>query len=139
MVGQQVQQAFLSGVHYDWAAAEPKDPLEKMLVTVGEEPPARVKLEDGTNLAIVRFEVQAKNHPQKEIKYVDSCVKVYSWICALCTRNKLKTVPGFAETETAKDFIKLNVVIKVVTLQFESNKDLLTALTCSLTRIFKCW
>ena len=48
--------------------------------------PAHTKIEDVSNLPIVRFKVQAKNHALKEIKHMDSCVKVYSWIWTLCTQ-----------------------------------------------------
>ena len=85
--------------------------------------------------------MHAKSHVQKEIKYMDTCVKVYSWIWTLCTqatRDKLKTVPEFTDIKRKKDFIQLTVIIKGITLHFESNKDLLTALTCSLARIIKC-
>ena len=83
-----------------------------------KEPPRCVKLDTASNLAIVRFKVQGKNHTQKEIKNLDSCVKVYTWIWTLCTQanqDKLKTVPGFAENKAMKDFIKLNVAINVIT------------------------
>ena len=103
-----------SWVHYDWVA-EPKDPREKMLDVKDEAEPVRVKLEGMSNLSIVKFEVQAKNHALKEIKYVDSCVKVYSWIWILCTQatqDKLKTVPGFTDIEKAKDFIQLIVALE---------------------------
>ena len=33
-VDHQVQQAFIIGVHYDWVAAEPRNPWEKMLTAV---------------------------------------------------------------------------------------------------------
>ena len=44
-----------------------------------------MKLEDMSDLSIVWFEVQGKTHTLKEIKYVDSCVKVYSSILTLYT------------------------------------------------------
>ena len=53
-------------------------------------------------------------------------------------RDKLKTVPGFADTDRSNDFIKLIVAIRGITLKFESNKDLSTPLTCSLARVLKC-
>ena len=106
-----------------------------------DEQLVRVRLEDVLNLSIAKFEVQAKNHVLKEIKYMDSCVMVYSWIWTLCTRatqDKLKTVPGFADIERAKKFIQPIMAIKGITLQFKSNKDLSTALMRSLSCIFKC-
>ena len=60
----QVQQAFLTEVHRDWVATKPSDPREKMLAAMGEAAPIRVKLEEVSNLAIIRFEVQVKNHTQ---------------------------------------------------------------------------
>ena len=83
--GYQVQQAFLVGVYYDWVAAETQDPCEKVLAAVDEEATVCVKLEDVSNLSIIISEVQAKNHALKEIKYADSCVKLYSWIWTLYT------------------------------------------------------
>ena len=144
--GHQVQQAFTMRVQYDCVAAEPKDPQQRMVKVEAknkddEEQFVHVKPEVVPSLSIVTFEVQAKNLALKIIKYVDSCVKVYSCIWTLCTqatRDKLKTFPGFTDTKRAKDFIQLTIAIKEITLQFESNKDLLTALTRSLSRILEC-
>ena len=60
-----------------------------------------------------------KNHALKKIKYVDSCVKVYSYIWTLCTqttRDELKTVLGFTNIGKAKDFIQLIVAMEGITL-----------------------
>ena len=98
----------------------------------GALPPVCVKLEDVSNLNIVKFEVQVKNHAQKEIKCVDLYINMPFLIWTLCTQatqDKLKTAPGFAKTEAMKEFVNLNVAIKEITPQFKSIKDLSIALT----------
>ena len=122
-VGHQVQQAFTSGTHYDWAAMVPPEPRELMIKTEpkgGREPTlTKVAPKDASQFSIISFEAQAKNHTLKGIKYVDACVKVYSWIWTVCTqatRDKLKTVPGFADFERRKDCIELSIAISGVSL-----------------------
>ena len=144
-VGHQIQQAFISGEHHDWTATRPQDP-HKLMVRVkaeddsdGKMVPIDPKLVNEYD--IISYETTAKNHALKKIKYADACVKVYSWIwtlCTLATREKLKTVPDFHDFNANRDFIELAIAIRGITLQFESNKDLSTALTRSLARVIKC-
>ena len=125
---------------------EPNDQREEMIKTEGknesdEATLTRVEHTDIKNLFIVTFEVKAKNHALVDLKYVNSCARVYSWIWIMCTqatRDKLKTVPSFAGTKRSKDFIELITATKGITLQLESHKDLSTALPHSLACILKC-
>ena len=58
-------------------------------------------------------------------------------MCTQATRDKLIIVMGFTDTERTKDFVKLILAIRGITLHFKSNKDMSTALTRSLTHILK--
>ena len=82
----------------------PPDPQELMIKTEpkvgGELAVTKEAPEDVSKFFIISFEAQAKNHALKGIKYVDTCVKVYSWIWTLCTqatRDTPKTVPDFTD------------------------------------------
>ena len=59
-VGHQVHQVFLTGVYYDWVAAEPHDPLKRCSPPWARWRPSvsvKLELEYVLNLAIVRFKV----------------------------------------------------------------------------------
>ena len=69
-VGHQVQQAFTSGMHYNWTANRPPDP-RKLRVKSESDPDGDPVLIDPAlvdNWDIISYEATAKNHALKKIK-----------------------------------------------------------------------
>ena len=83
----QVQLVFTSGVHYYWTATRLPDPRKLQVKSEndlgGDLVTINPNLVDSWD--IISYEVTARNHALKKIKYTDACVKVYSWMWTLCT------------------------------------------------------